>query len=61
MVVEGAYTAKIAYKLAESFQVDMPISKACYRILHEKHDPRDEVFRLMMRGKKHEIEDMVQP
>lgn len=61
MVVEGAYTAKIAYKLAESLQVDMPISRACYHILHEKHDPLDEVFRLMMRGKKHEIEEMVQP
>jgi glycerol-3-phosphate dehydrogenase (NAD(P)+) len=61
MVVEGVYTSKIAHKLAESFQVDMPIVRACYRILHEQVNPRDEVDRLMKRGKKHEIEDLVQP
>jgi len=61
MVVEGVYTSKIAHKLAESFKVDMPIAAACYRILHEQADPGDEVDRLMKRGKKHEIEDIVQP
>lgn len=61
MVVEGVYTSKIAHKLAESFQVDMPIARACYRILHEQVNPGDEVDRLMKRGKKHEIEDIVQP
>lgn len=61
MVVEGVYTCQIAHRLAESFQVDMPITRACYRILYEKVDPGEEVFGLMKRGKKHEIEDIVQP
>lgn len=61
MVVEGAYTSQIAHRLAESCQVDMPITRACYRILHEHFSPGDEVDRLMKRGKKHEIEDMIEP
>ncbi|HOQ09875.1 MAG TPA: NAD(P)H-dependent glycerol-3-phosphate dehydrogenase [Syntrophomonadaceae bacterium] len=61
MVVEGVYTCQIAYRLAQSLQVDMPITRACYRILYEKVDPGTEVSNLMKRGKKHEIEDIVQP
>jgi len=61
MVVEGVYTCRIAYQLAQSLQVDMPITRACYRILYEKASPGEEVSSLMKRGKKHEIEDIVQP
>lgn len=61
MVVEGVYTCQIAYRLSQSLQVDMPITRACYRILYEKVSPGEEVIGLMKRGKKHEIEDIVQP
>lgn len=61
MVVEGAYTTRVAYESARSLDVDMPITRACYRILYEGNSPGDEVQRLMKRGKKHEIEDMIQP
>lgn len=61
MVVEGVYTTRIAYQLAESLAIDMPITRACYRILYEGRSPGDEVDRLMKRSKKHEIEDMVEP
>lgn len=61
MVVEGVYTCQIAHRLSQSLQVDMPITRACYRILYENVSPGEEVFGLMERGKKHEIEDIVQP
>jgi glycerol-3-phosphate dehydrogenase len=34
----------------------MPICEEAYRILHEKADPKDAVFRLMTRELKPELE-----
>lgn len=59
MVVEGAHTVKVVNKLAEEFKIEMPISRACYNILYEHRDAREEVHELMMRRKKHEIEEIV--
>jgi len=58
MVVEGAHTIQIAHHLASEMNIDMPITKACYRILYENRAPREEVEQLMKRQRKHEVEDI---
>jgi len=59
MVVEGASTIKAAYKLAEKYDVYMPITMELYRVLYENKDPRNSVNKLMLRRNKHEFEDLV--
>lgn len=59
MVVEGAHTAKVVYRLARQHKLDMPISIACYNVLYRGKPPRTEVDHLMKRRKKHEIEEIV--
>ncbi len=57
MVVEGIYTIKSAYKLAEKLGVNAPITTELYHIIYEGADPRESVSRLMKRRKTHEMED----
>jgi len=57
MVVEGAHTCRVVNRLATEMNIDMPITKACYQVLFENRDPRDAVWNLMQRQKKHETED----
>lgn len=57
MVVEGYYTIHSAYELSQIEDVEMPITRELYRILYEGEDARDSVKRLMLRGKKHELEE----
>lgn len=57
MVVEGYYTIHSAYELSLIENVEMPITRELYRILYEGEDARDSVKRLMLRGKKHELEE----
>lgn len=59
MVVEGAHTAKVVYRLARQLKLEMPISIACYNVLYRGKPPREEVDHLMKRRKKHEIEEIV--
>jgi glycerol-3-phosphate dehydrogenase (NAD(P)+) len=59
MVVEGVRTTKVAYRLSERFGVDMPITREIYRVLFEGKVPKDAVDDLMMRGKRHEMEEIV--
>lgn len=59
MVVEGAHATRVVHKLAGELDVEMPITEACYNILYNKKDPRQEVITLMQRQKKHEIEEIV--
>lgn len=56
MVVEGVYAAESAYKLAQKYNVEMPIVTAAYRVLFENASPRDEALSLMQREKKSEAE-----
>jgi len=56
MVVEGVYAAESAYKLAQKYNVEMPIISAAYRVLFENASPREEVLSLMQRDKKKEAE-----
>ncbi|MFF2752675.1 NAD(P)H-dependent glycerol-3-phosphate dehydrogenase [Psychrobacillus sp. NPDC058041] len=57
MVVEGVRTTKAAYQLAQKQNVDMPITEALHSVLFENVDPKEAVDNLMMRTKKHELED----
>ena len=56
MTVEGVEACKSAYALSKKCGVEMPITEACYRVLFENANPRDEVLRLMTRDRKSEAE-----
>lgn len=60
MVVEGVKTTKAAYELSKKYNVKMPITEEIYGVLYEGKDVRYSVFNLMMRDKKHEMEEIVQ-
>ncbi|WP_144392245.1 NAD(P)H-dependent glycerol-3-phosphate dehydrogenase [Pleionea sediminis] len=55
-VVEGAKNAHQAVLLAEKNNVDMPISNAIYRIVHEGADPEEQAYLLLGRQMKSEGE-----
>lgn len=57
MVVEGVYAAKEAHKLAEKYNVEMPITQEVYSVLFEGKKAKDAVFDLMTRDQKNEIDD----
>lgn len=59
MVVEGVYTTRIVYELAEAMKIDMPITQACYNVLYKGKKPEAELNQIMSRQKKHEIEEIV--
>jgi glycerol-3-phosphate dehydrogenase (NAD(P)+) len=52
MVVEGVYSAKAALKLAEQYDVEMPIVKGVNEILFEGKKPEEVINDLMLRDKK---------
>jgi len=58
-VVEGIYTTKAALKLAERYNVEMPITYQLSLVLFEGLDPYNAVSELMMRDPKHELEGMI--
>lgn len=60
MVVEGVRTAKVAFELSQERGISMPIIEEAYRVLFEGYDPKVAVSNLMMRGKKHELEEVAQ-
>jgi len=60
MVVEGIKTTKSAYELAKIYDVKMPITKEIYEVLYEEKDVKNSVVNLMLRDKKHELEDIIQ-
>ncbi|MHB8074939.1 NAD(P)H-dependent glycerol-3-phosphate dehydrogenase [Desulfosporosinus fructosivorans] len=60
MVVEGVKAARIAYQLSIAKDISMPITEQAYRVLFEGADPRIAVTDLMMRGKRHELEEIVE-
>lgn len=59
MVVEGVTTCKVAYRLAQRYGVSMPITQQLYQVLFEGKDPREAVSQLMLRGRTHEMEEVV--
>lgn len=56
MVVEGFYTTKSAYSLAQRMNVEMPIVEQAYSVLFKGKNPKKAVMSLMVREKKHETE-----
>ena len=60
MVVEGIKTTKSAYQLSQKYNSSMPIVKEIYEVLYEGKDVKNSVINLMLRDKKHEMEDIVQ-
>ena len=55
-VVEGYYAAGAAWKLAQKYGVEMPITEAAYQVLYEGRDPREAMNKLMLREKTTEVE-----
>jgi glycerol-3-phosphate dehydrogenase (NAD(P)+) len=60
MVVEGVRTTRVAYELSQLQGISMPITEQAYKVLFEEADPKIAVSNLMMRGKKHELEEVAQ-
>ncbi|MHC8516543.1 NAD(P)H-dependent glycerol-3-phosphate dehydrogenase [Sporosarcina sp. ITBMC105] len=58
MVIEGVRTTKAAYRLAEKYDVSMPLTQALYAVLFESVHPKEAVDQLMNRMKKQETEDI---
>ena len=55
MVVEGVYATENAYKLAQKYQVEMPITEQINLLLHHGVSPRECMHALMNRSKTAEI------
>ncbi len=58
MVVEGVRTTKASFELSKKQGIEMPIVEQAYKVLFEGEDPGQAVTNLMIRDKKHEIEDI---
>jgi len=58
MVVEGIRATKVAYELSRQLKISMPITEQAYKVLFEDLSPREALVNLMMRDKKHEVEDI---
>ncbi|HCC07128.1 MAG TPA: glycerol-3-phosphate dehydrogenase [Clostridiales bacterium] len=60
MVVEGVYSAKAAYDLAQKFNLDVPIIEAVNKVLFENVGAKEMVNMLMQRRKKEELTDDIE-
>ena len=56
MVVEGVYSAKAAKKLADQYEIEMPIVEKVNEILFDNHPAAECLKDLMLRDKKTEID-----
>ncbi|WP_122638370.1 MULTISPECIES: NAD(P)H-dependent glycerol-3-phosphate dehydrogenase [unclassified Romboutsia] len=59
MVVEGITATEVAYEVSKKMNIDMPITSAIYSVLYENKNANEVVVNLMMRSKKHEMEEIV--
>lgn len=55
MVAEGVETTRAAVKLADQYEVEMPITDQVYRVLFEDKDPLEAISELMSRELKREV------
>ena len=55
-VAEGILTTKSVCKLADKYNVEMPITREIYNVLFEDKDPMSAVNELMVREPKSEVE-----
>ncbi len=58
MVVEGVYSAKAAKRLAEKYEVSMPIVEQVNAVLFEGKNPAEAVDDLMQRASKSESDTL---
>jgi glycerol-3-phosphate dehydrogenase (NAD(P)+) len=58
MVIEGVFATQAAYRLAERYQVDMPLTGALHRVLFSGADTTATLQEMMSRRKKHEYEEL---
>ncbi len=58
MVVEGINALPAAMRLAEKYQVEIPIISAVHAVVAEGHAPREAVAALMGREKKSEVPEL---
>lgn len=56
MIVEGVYTTKAAYELAQERQIEMPITEAIYDVIYNHKDVSSTVKNIMLREHKSEQE-----
>lgn len=56
MVIEGVSTTKAAYELAQSMNIEMPITETIYKVLYENMDPREAILDIMRRETRTENE-----
>jgi glycerol-3-phosphate dehydrogenase (NAD(P)+) len=47
-VIEGIRAVKVARKVGEEFDLDLPIVSQLYRVLYEEGDPREAVYQFMV-------------
>lgn len=59
MVVEGIKTTKSAFELSKKYNISMPITEEIYGVLYEGKDVKESVTNLMIRDRKHEMENIV--
>lgn len=59
MVVEGITATEVAHDVAEKLDIDMPITNAIYSVINKGSNPKEVGIELMMRSKKHEMEEVV--
>jgi len=55
MVVEGIFTTKAAYELAQKLDIEMPITSAIYSVIYDNQDIEKVIIQLMRREGKSEI------
>lgn len=59
MVVEGIKTTKSAHELGKKYGIEIPITSELYNLLYKGADVAESVSNLMLREKKHEMENVV--
>ncbi|HLB57517.1 MAG TPA: NAD(P)H-dependent glycerol-3-phosphate dehydrogenase, partial [Gammaproteobacteria bacterium] len=52
--IEGLYNVDLVHALSQKHQIDMPITRQVYRIVHESLDPQIAVRELLERTPKSE-------
>ncbi len=60
MVAEGVNTTKAALRLAQRYEVEMPITEQIYQVLFEGKDLQQAIKEMMLRGPKREFEGPVE-
>ncbi len=60
MVVEGVYSARAAYKLAQKFNIEVPIIEAVNKVLFDDVKAKKMVSELMHRTRKAEIAENIE-